>query len=236
MSEWKAKRFWKTANAQSIEGGFGIFLDDRPVKTPAKASLVVPTHALATEIAREWDAQDEKIDPTTMPVTRAANAAIDKVTKDFVAVVEMIAEYGGSDLLCYRASDPSELIARQAAAWDPLLDWAAEEFGGRLAIGHGVMHVTQDPALLSTLREGVADLSAFSLTGFYDLVQISGSLILAFAVIRGRIDPVDAWLTSRIDEDWQIEQWGHDDEADAMSAVKQSAFLDAARFYQLTND
>ncbi|MEJ6404089.1 ATP12 family chaperone protein [Yoonia sp. 2307UL14-13] len=234
MTEWKAKRFWKAAQVAPLDGGFTVQLDTRTVKTPAKAALKLPTEAMAHAIAAEWDAQVDFIDPRTMPVTRAANAAIDKVGAQREEVVASLAEYGDSDLLCYRAAGPEGLIGRQAAGWDPLLDWAAETFGARLWVGEGVMHVAQDPAVLDKLRRQVDSFDNFALAGVHDLISLSGSLILALAVTRDRLNPDEAWSLSRIDEDWQIAQWGDDEEASAAAAVKRQAFLDAARFYGLS--
>lgn len=233
MSGWTAKRFWQAAQAEPCDGGFTVRLDGRGVKTPAKAPLVVPTLAMAKAIAAEWDAQTGVVQPETMPVTRAANSAIDKIVPQRAEVVALLAAYGASDLLCYRAVGPEALAERQAAAWDPLLDWAAESFGARLAVTRGVMPVAQEPEAVARLEAEVAGLSVFRLAGFHDLVAISGSLVLALAVIRGRIDVAEAWTLSRIDEAWQVEQWGEDEEAAAMEAVKRVAFEGASRFYAL---
>ncbi|SFR31448.1 Chaperone required for the assembly of the F1-ATPase [Yoonia tamlensis] len=234
MSDWKPKRFWKTATATTCEGGFTVELDSRSVKTPAKATLIVPTMPMAEAIAAEWDAQGETLDPATMPITRGANAAIDKVRTQHAEVAEMLAEYGDSDLLCYRAAGPDMLIARQAAAWDPMLEWAAATLGARLAVGQGVMHVAQDPDALAVLRAEVCAFDEFALAAAHDLISISGSLILGLAVVRGKVEPDTAWLVSRVDEHWQIEQWGADEEAADNEAIKRTAFLDAARFYKLS--
>ncbi|MCP4821116.1 MAG: ATPase, partial [Shimia sp.] len=155
MSDWAKKRFWKETSVVETEGGFGIALDGRTVKTPAKTALVLPTRALADAVAAEWDAQGEQIDPTSMPVTRSANAALDKVATQHAEVADMLAEYGGSDLLCYRATTPTELIARQVEAWDPLLAWAEEALGAKLKPVAGIMFEAQDPVALAKLRERV---------------------------------------------------------------------------------
>jgi chaperone required for assembly of F1-ATPase len=233
MTGWAAKRFWKEAQVDACEGGFTVTLDGRAVKTPAKALLVVPTRAMAEAISAEWDAQQGKIDPGTMPVTRAANSAIDKVTVQYDEVVGLLADYGGSDLLCYRAIGPAELIARQEAGWNPVLDWAATALEAPLRVTQGVVHVAQDPRSLARLRARVAALDAFELTAFHDLVAISGSLVLALAVIDGRLSADEAWVLSRIDETWQTELWGHDEEADRAEAVRHEGFLQADRFYRL---
>lgn len=234
MSDWKAKRFWKEAKVRPVSDGFAVHLDTRAVKTPAKADLILPTRAMAEAVAAEWDAQTGQIDPRTMPVTRGANAAIDKVRPQRAEVTALLAEYGDSDLLCYRAAGPEGLIKQQAAGWDPLLDWAAETYDARLWVGEGVMHVAQDPAVLQRLTDQVAAFDEFAMAAAHDLISLSGSLILALAVTSDRLTPEDAWDLSRIDEDWQIAQWGDDDEASATAAVKRAAFLDAARFYRLS--
>lgn len=230
---WKAKRFWKEATVEAVEGGWTVRLDGRPVKTPAKAPLVLPTRAMAKAVAAEWDAQTGEVRPDTMPCTRAANSAIDKVAPQFVEVVKIVAAYGGTDLLCYRATGPDALIARQAGAWDPMLDWAETVLGARLVATAGVMHIPQDAAVLQRLDARVAALSPFALAAFHDLVALSGSLILALAVTEGRLDPETAWQLSRIDEEWQIEQWGEDEEAAALTETRHQAFLQAARFFAL---
>ncbi len=234
MSILKQKRFWKQAAVVANDGGFGVELDGRRVNTPNKTPLIVPTKSMAEAIAAEWDAQDETIDPLTMPVTRSANSALDKVIPQQAEVVAMLAEYGGTDLLCYRAAGPQELIEIQRKAWDPMLDWAAGEYGARLNVGEGVMHLAQDPALLANLHAEVASFDHFALAGVHDLVSISGSLILALGVTRGAVSVNDAWLKSRVDEHWQVSQWGEDDEATAHETLKKMAFEHAARFYQLS--
>ncbi|MDA9979860.1 ATPase [Yoonia sp.] len=234
MSDWKPKRFWKTATASPVEGGFAVLLDARPVRTPAKALLQVPTLAMAEAIASEWDAQEKLVDPRTMPVTRGANAAIDKVRTQRHEVIALLAEYGDSDLLCYRAAGPEALIARQAAGWDPVLDWAAKTLNARLFVGEGVMHVPQTALALENLEAELALFDEFAIAAAHDLISISGSLVLALAVTKSALSPDEAWLLSRIDEHWQVEQWGADDEATAHELVKKQAFFDAAAFYTLS--
>jgi len=234
MSGWTAKRFWKEATVEPEAGGFGVRLDGRAVKTPAKAPLVLPTRALAEAVAAEWDAQDEKIDPATMPFTRAANAAIDKVAVQFDEVAGLIAAYGETDLLCYRADGPEALTARQAEAWDPLLDWAEAALGARLTATAGVMHIAQPEPALDALRARVRSLDPFALTALHDLVGLSGSLIIGFAALENWSDADTLWHLSRIDEAWQEEQWGADEEAAELAARKKQEFLQALRFYTLS--
>ncbi len=234
MSDWKLKRFWDKAGFDEGPDGFTIVLDGKPVRTPAKALLVVPTEMMAQSIAAEWSAQEGEVDPTTMPVTRSANAAIDKVSANRDAVVEMLTEYGDSDLLCYRADGPVALVERQAHQWDPLIDWVQEVYGVRLSVAEGVMHVPQSQETLTALRTPVEEQNNFSLAGFHDLVSLSGSLVLALATRLGRLEPQSAWALSRLDEQWQVEQWGEDDEAVAAESTKRDAFLDAARFLDMS--
>ncbi|MFN3575727.1 MAG: ATP12 family chaperone protein [Tabrizicola sp.] len=233
MSEWAPRRFWTTASAVPVEGGFAVQLDARPLRTPRKVPLVLPTAALAEAVAAEWQAQGDRVDPASMPFTRMANSAIDTVAPEFDTIARMVADYGGSDLMCYRAEGPEALVALQARAWDPLLAWAATDLGVSLRTTAGVVHVAQPAESLAALQSLVRGLTAFRLAAFHDLVSLSGSLILALAVTRKRIGVEEAWRLSRIDEDWQISQWGEDEEAADVAQRKHAAFLLADRFYEL---
>ena len=233
MSAWKAKRFWQAASAEACEGGFTVRLDGRAVKTPARRALVLPTLAMAEVIAAEWDAQQGLVKPDTMPATRAANSALDKVAEQFDEVAGLLAAYGETDLLCYRATGPAALVARQADGWDPLLAWCATTLQAPLIATAGVMHIDQPAASVAVLRDLVHGFTPFQLAAVHDLIAISGSLVLALAVTRGRLTVEQAWDLSRIDETWQNEQWGVDDEAAALESLKHHALLEAARFYGL---
>ncbi|MFY0595546.1 MAG: ATPase [Cognatishimia sp.] len=228
MAGWNTKRkFWTETSVEEQGDGFAVLLDGRGVKTPAKTAVIVPTRAIADAIAKEWDAQVEEIDPLTMPVTRWANAALDKVALQHAEVADMLADYGGTDLLCYRADNPQELIARQAELWDPVLDWADEVLDARLNPIHGVMFQAQDKAALERLRQRVHAFSNFELSAFHDLVSLSGSLILGFAAVK-KLQPIeDLWALSRVDELWQEEQWGPDEEAQILAETKRNAFVQA---------
>ncbi|WP_099826590.1 ATP12 family chaperone protein [Oceaniglobus indicus] len=229
MADWATKRFWSEVSIEETAGGFGLRLDGRGVKTPARADVVVPTRALADMMADEWRAQSDTVDPATMPVTRSVNAALDKVAPQRGAVEEMIIAYAETDLLCYRATSPAELIARQNDLWDPLLAWAADGLGAPLKTTPGVMPVEQPPASVAILRRAMAPMSVFEIAAFHDLVGLSGSFILGLAVSEGRIAGKEAWDLSRLDEEWQVSLWGRDDEADATSALKRAGFLHAER-------
>ena len=231
MSGWARKRFWKEAEIDEVAGGYTVTLDGRALKTPAKAALVVPSAAVAQLIAEEWQAQGDVIDPNAMPATRAANAAIDKVRGQKAEVTEIITAYGDSDLVCYRAEAPEGLVEAECKAWDPLIDWAGHRYGRRPVLRVGVMHAPQPAALLASLEADVTRLDAFELTAFHNLVAMSGSLIIALATLDRFASPEALWEASRVDEDWQIAQWGRDEEAEALAAVRRQSFLDAARFY-----
>lgn len=234
MSEWKARRFWKAASVRQTAGGWEILLDDKPLRTPGKQALIVPTQALAEAIAAEWEAQADIIDPRAMPLTRAANSAIERVTPQFEAVADMLAEYGGTDLLCYRAEEPEALVRTQAEGWDPLVDWAATALSAPLAITHGVLPVAQPRAALLKLRAEVGSLDSFALTALHDLVTLPGSLILGLAVLQGRLDADQAHALARIDEEFQADRWGRDEDADAAAAGRLQAMRDAKRFWRLS--
>jgi chaperone required for assembly of F1-ATPase len=194
---------------------------------------VLPTAALAEATAAEWDAQETEVDPRAMPLTRAANTAIDRVHPAREAVVAELAAYGETDLVCYRAPHPEGLAARQAAHWDPLMAWAAERFRARLVAGEGVMHVRQDAEAVARLRAELGRADAWRLTALHALVTLSGSLVIALAVAHGRLDPAGAWAASRVDEDWNIAEWGEDAEAAASAAEREAAFHAAERLLRL---
>jgi chaperone required for assembly of F1-ATPase len=226
------KRFWTRAEAVPDAGGHAIHLDGKPVRTPAKAPLILPTPALAQAVVAEWQAQGDRIDPAAMPLTRSANSAIDKVAPAQAEVARIVASYGATDLLCYRAGSPGTLVAAQMA-WDAPLDWAKSAIGVHLRVVQGVMPVAQDPAALAILGRRVAGFPPFELTALHDLVALSGSLVLGLAVADGALAADEAWRLSRIDEDFQIAQWGEDVEAAAAAARRQGDFLHAQRFLAL---
>ncbi|PRX35480.1 Chaperone required for the assembly of the F1-ATPase [Meinhardsimonia xiamenensis] len=231
---WKARRFWKEATAGPAEGGgWEVLLDGRPLRTPAKAPLILPTEALARAIAAEWQAQGEEIDPAAMPMTRTANTAIDRVRAHRADVERELAGYGETDLTCYRAEAPQALAALQAEAWDPLLDWAHARFGARLLPVEGIIHQPQDARALAALAEALAAVDEFRLAALHELVTLSGSLVIGLAAAEGMLAPEELWQRSRVDEEWQIAQWGRDEEAEAAAALKREAFLTAAEFCRL---
>jgi chaperone required for assembly of F1-ATPase len=228
---------WSAASAQATRaGGFEVRLDDRPLRTPAKQDLVLPSKTLAEAIAAEWRAVQTEIDPSRMPLTRAANSALDRVAPDPRPVVDAIAGYGETDLLCYRAAEPDGLRLRQSALWDPWLEWSARALGAPMIAVTGVIHHAQPAPSVAALRRAVAGHDAFGLTGLHELVALSGSLVLGLAVAHGALEPARAWELSRLDEIWQAEQWGVDAEAEADAARRLEAFLQAALLLRLLRD
>jgi chaperone required for assembly of F1-ATPase len=235
MAEWQLKRFWEdVAVAAEPDGGWTVRLDSRPLSVPSsRSALGLPTRALAEAVAEEWRRQDAVVRPALMPMTRLANTAQDRVAARFEAVAEIVSAFAETDLLCYRAEAPKELVARQAEAWDPLLDWAASGPGARLWPTCGIVPVPQPRDALDRLAAEVRRGSPWRLTALHELVALSGSLVIGLAVEGGILAPEDGWARSRIDEDWQAEQWGRDEEAETAAARRRVEFLDALRFLRL---
>ena len=227
------KRFYKTVSAEPTEGGHAIRLDGRPVKTPARAELVLPTSALAHAVSAEWDAQSDTIDPRAMPLTGLSNAAIDRVAPDPAGFAAGLATYAETDLLCYRADGPTTLVERQQALWDPLLSWAGERYDIRFETVEGIIHRRQPEATVARLSAAMAGHGAFHLAALQPLVTISGSLVIALAIAEGRIDVETAFATAHVDELWQVEQWGEDDLAIQARESRRADFKAAARFLAL---
>jgi len=228
------KRFYREAGVEAREGAFALVLDGRGAKTPGKRALALPTRALAEQIALEWAGQGEFIDPRRMPLTRLANSAIDAVAHAMPATRADIAAYAGSDLLCYRAEAPDELVVLQGAAHDPVLLWAREALGAGLVVTQGVTHVPQPEPALAAIRaalEAIAD--PFALAALHVMTTLTGSALLALAVAQGRLAPDEAWRAAHVDEDFQIAQWGEDDEAMTRRAARWSDMRAAAEMLAL---
>ncbi|MBC9034858.1 ATPase [Sphingomonas sp. JC676] len=223
------RRFWKDVTVEGRE----IALDGKPVRTPGRVPLALPTPALAEAVAEEWRAVGETLDPRAMPLTGLANAAIDRIAPDTAAFAAGLAAYGMSDLLYYRAEMPEPLVARQQAAWDPLLAWARGRYDVHFETTAGVMHRAQPPATLARLAEAVAALDAFHLAGLSPLVTVSGSLVAALALLEGAADADTVWNAAHVDEEWQAEQWGHDDLAIGAREARRADFHAGARFLSL---
>jgi chaperone required for assembly of F1-ATPase len=221
------KRFYKHAGIAETADGFAVHLDNRPVKTPSRNVLAAPHRDLADRIAAEWQAQGELIDPATMPLTRLANSVIDGVVGRRDAVTDDIAKYFGSDLLFYRADHPDELIAREAAHWDPVLFWAADSFGAHFILAQGIVHVGQPDTAIAAARAALPD-DPWAVGALHVVTTITGSALLALALAHRRLDAEAVWAAAHVDEDWNIAQWGLDDEVAARRAAKRAEFDTAA--------
>ena len=212
---------------------FRLLLDDRPVRTPAKNELVLPTRALAETVAAEWQAQGKRIDPASMPLTHLANSAIDGVMRREAEVRADIVRYAGGDLICYRAEAPPELVHRQSQAWDPVLAWARDALGASFHVARGVMPVTQPMPAAHAVAHAIEAHGAFELAALHVMTTLTGSVLLALAHATGRLTVHDAWAAAHIDEDWQISQWGEDAEAKARRDLRWAEMRAASRLLAL---
>jgi chaperone required for assembly of F1-ATPase len=227
------KRFYKRAGVAPAAGGHGVTLDGRLVKTPGKRDLVVPSLALAVAVAAEWEAQRADIRRDAMPLTRLAGATIDRNSTEREAIVRQVADYAGTDLVCYRAGHPPALAARQEAVWQPLIDWATERYAASLMVTTGVIPASQRAASLAAFAAAVARHDDFSLTALHAATAACGSLVIALALLEGRLDAGEAFAASQLDESFQIEGWGEDEEQVARRAALAAEIASAARFTSL---
>ena len=212
------RRFYGEASVAEGEGGFAVLLDRRPVKTPARRALAAPTRAIAEALVNEWRAQGEFIEPASMPLTRLANSIIDGVADAPEPVAADVAKYLASDLVLYRAATPDELVVRQARAWDPVLDWARAAFGARFVLSQGLVHVAQPEAALAAARaaiprDGADAKEVWRLGAVHSITTLTGSALMALAVLHGRLSAEAAWSAAHVDEDWNMEFWGRDEMA-----------------------
>jgi chaperone required for assembly of F1-ATPase len=230
------KRFYKLAGVVPVADGHGVTLDGRLVKTPGKRDLVVPSAALAAAVAAEWEAQQGDIRRETMPLTRLAGVTIDRSAVERDAVVRQVAHYAGTDLVCYRATHPPALVARQQMVWQPLIDWATARYDAPLVVINGVVPASQPAASLGTFAAAVAAHDDFSLTALQTATAASGSLVIALALLEGRLDAGEAFAASQLDESFQIESWGEDGEQGKRRAALAAEITTAAQFVSLLRD
>jgi len=226
----------KVAVREAEGGGWGVALDGRPLRTPAKNELTVPQQRLAAAIAAEWDAQDPDIRPERMPLTRLAATAIDRTAAKRSDIAAEIANYAGTDLVCYRAEHPPALAARQEAVWQPLINWAVGRYDAGLAVTAGIVPVTQSPAALKAFAAAVESQDDFRLTALQAITAACGSLVIALALLEGRVDAAAAFTASQLEETFQIEAWGEDAEAAARRAALAADIAATARFLELLGD
>jgi chaperone required for assembly of F1-ATPase len=228
------KRFYTAVTVGELPGGgYQIMLDGRPVRTPKKLQLEVPTKALAEAIAEEWAAQTERIDPASMPLSKLAITAIDAVAGNMREVAQDVVRFAGSDLLCYRAEAPAALAELQARTWDPVLKWIEAETGARFLLAEGVMPVTQNRYALERVGDLVAPFDAMQLTALHVMTTLTGSAFLALAAAKARLSAEEAWAAAHVDEDWQIARWGVDVEAAERRVRRHTEMLAASRFLEL---
>ena len=213
------KRFYASAGVAETDGGFSITLDGRPIKTPSGKIVVAPCREIAEAIAAEWEAQRETIDPLTMPLTRFANSVVEAVGERADAVADDIAKYLGTDLLFYRAGHPEALVAREAAHWDPVVYWAAETLGAHFILAEGIVHVRQPDTAVAAARAAFPR-DPWSIAALHVVTTVTGSALLALAMMHGARDPDQIWAAAHVDEDWNIEKWGIDDEVAARRASR----------------
>lgn len=227
------KRFWTDVGVVADADGHAIRLDGRPVRTPGRLPLIVPTAALAGAIAEEWRAVTGEIDPRAMRLTGLANAAVERIAPNPRSFADGLAGYAETDLLCYRADSPASLVARQAAAWDPLLDWAAGRYDIGFTLATGIIHRPQPPATVERLADAIRARDAFRLAALAPIIAIGSSLVTALALDEDVIDAGGAWTATHLDELWQEEQWGEDELATRARAARRGDFDAAVRFLAL---
>jgi chaperone required for assembly of F1-ATPase len=235
------KRFYADAKAEAVTAAdgavaFRILLDGRPLRTPAKAELQVPSRALADAAAEEWQAQASHIDPATMPLTRLLNSTIDGVAVRRADVIAEIARYAMNDLVYYRADQPEALARMQAAAWDPVLDWAQKAFAVSLATGTGIAHVAQPQALEVAVTAWLTNRPSIELSALHVITTLTGSALMALAHAQGAMAPAAVWTAAHVDEDFQISKWGWDADAEARRKAREADFLASTRALMLARD
>jgi chaperone required for assembly of F1-ATPase len=228
------KRFYAGAGVAEAEGGFAVTLDGKPIRTPSGRQVVTPTREIAAAIAAEWNAQGEMINPLTMPLTRFANSVGEGVVDRVDAVAEDVAKYLGTDLLFYRAGHPEALVAREAAHWDPILFWAAKELGAHFILAEGIVHVAQPETAIQAAR-AVFPGDPWSVAALHVVTTLTGSALLALALLHGVRDAGQIWAAAHVDEDWNSEKWGVDDEVAARRAARLVDFTAATRILTSLN-
>jgi chaperone required for assembly of F1-ATPase len=227
------KRFYEQVNIAPQESGFAIQLDGRPVKTPMKCRLVLPTEHLAQAVQQEWEAQSEKIDPHSMPLTRLANAALDRIEDERAAVIEQILRFCGTDLICYRADAPDSLVEAQAQAWDPILHWLKRDLDIHLPTAVGITPITLDSDVEAKFLKHLEGLGVFTLSGLGAIVSAAGSLCVGLGVLHGHINGEQAYLAASVDDRYQLDRWGADDDAEAQLKGREQDIKAAAVFLSL---
>jgi chaperone required for assembly of F1-ATPase len=222
------KRFYTSAGVAEADGGFAVTLDGKPIRTPSGRQVIAPTREIADAIVAEWNAQGDMINPLSMPLTRFANSVVEAVADRVDAVADDVAKYLGTDLLFYRAGHPEALVAQEAAHWDPIVFWAADALGAHFILAEGIVHVTQPEQAVAAAR-GTFPSDPWSVSALHVVTTLTGSALLALALAHGVGDPEQIWAAAHVDEDWNIEKWGMDEEVAARRAARLVDFRAAVR-------
>lgn len=230
------KRIYREVRVAPTGGGWSIWLDARTLQTPARQPLVLPRRGLAEAIAAEWDAQTEKVVPAIMPFMRLAATALDRTAAQRGQAIDEIVGYAKTDLVCYRAERPTELVARQNACWQPLVDWVTLRYDAPLLVTTGVVPKAQPEAAITAIRAAVNILDPFWLTALHSATTACGSIVIGLALVERRLDAEGAWQASQLDESFQIEAWGEDAEAAARRAGLKRDIETTCRFMELLRD
>jgi chaperone required for assembly of F1-ATPase len=234
MTASPARRFYSKVAVTGVTGPYSVTLDERSLRTPLKRALDLPTRPLAEVVAAEWAAQADKIDPHSMPYTKLANTTLDRVATRRQRIISEIVDFAGSDLVCYRAEKPRDLVERQVRAWQPVLDWARSAIRADFQVTEGIVHVEQPAASLETTRDYLTGKSPWALTALHNMTTLTGSALISAMACDGGILPAEAWLAAHVDEDWQIEQWGWDEEARHRRDYRKREFDICLRFCELS--
>ncbi len=235
MNHWKNARNWRKVSIRNSRKGFEILLDDKRLLTPKNEAIILKSEKLALKVSREWEQQEKFVKPSTMPITRLVNSAIDQVKVNHQSVVDDLIAYGETDLICYRVTEPADLVQLQEENWDPVLHWARKDLGIDLKCVYGLRYVPQSIEALKEIQIQLNEPDCFALTGISELVNISGSLLLALAVYHNFLKPDEAWRKSVLDEVWHCSKWGHDEESRNARQRKLEDFKFAYQFLSLLN-
>lgn len=234
MTASPARRFYSQVAVTGTTAPYSITLDERSLRTPLKRALDLPTRALAEAVAAEWAAQADKIDPHSMPYTKLANTTLDRVATRRQRIISEILDFAGSDLVCYRAEKPQDLVERQVRAWQPVHDWARSAIRAEFQVTEGIVHIDQPAASLGAIEDYLAGKSPWALTALHNMTTLTGSALISAMACDGGILPAEAWLAAHVDEDWQIEQWGSDEEARHRRDYRKREFDICLRFCELS--
>ena len=227
------KRFYADVSISRVDPGWQVLLDGKPIRTPSRKLVTAPNEVLAAALASEWRAQIDVLDPLTMPMTRLANSIAEGVVGNETAIADDITKYFATDLICYRAYHPSELVAREAEAWDGVVYWAASALGAHFVLAQGIIHAEQPQTAISAARQALPA-EPWPLAACHVVTTLTGSALLALALAHGARDADQVWSAAHVDEDWNAERWGMDDEVAARRIARRRDFDAAAAVISAT--